>query len=385
MPLDPAPGRRQFLASAALLSGAVAFGQDTAPPLAPPKKEPEKLNLPGPPEKPFGFAVVGLGQLALDQVLPAFGLCRRAKCVALVSGHPEKAKRVAEAYHVDPKNIYDYQTYDKLIDNPAVDVIYIILPNSMHAEYTIRGFKAGKHVLCEKPMATSAAECRAMIAAGDKAGKQLMIAYRLHYEPFNRTAMDLCGKGEIGQIRTVVASNCQTTNAPNIRLSKELGGGPLQDVGVYCLNAARYITHENPASVTAFAERPKSDPRFREVPASVAFTLRFPSGALANCDCSFASDESRYLRAIGSAGWLELDAAFSYSGQRLTVNHGDRRSQLRITAANHFAAEMDHFAGCVAQNKPNRTPGQEGLTDQLVMDAINRAAETGRRVEVSYS
>ena len=203
------------------------------PPLAPPDKQPPNVKLPEPVGKTVGWAIVGLGQLALEEILPAFARAKLSKPVALVSGHPEKARKVAAAYGIDPKAIYNYETYDKLADNPAVDVIYVVLPNSMHAEYTVRGVKAGKHVLCEKPMATTPAECQQMIAAAATAKRKLMIAYRLHYEPYNRAAIDICRvTKQLGKLKSVTASNGQVTKAPNIRLSQALGGGPLQDVGV---------------------------------------------------------------------------------------------------------------------------------------------------------
>ena len=378
------PSRRHFLAAAGLAgAGAlVARAGDDPPPLAPPDNQPPNLKLPDRPHKTVGWALVGLGELCLSEVLPAFALCRLSRPTALVSGHPDKANRVAAAYGIDPKNVYTYDTFDRLADNPDVQVVYVILPNSLHAEYTVRGFKAGKHVLCEKPMAVTPAECEQMIAAGKQAGKKLMVAYRLRYEPFNMTAIDLCRKNEVGKIKGFTASNCQNTKAPNIRLSRALGGGPVGDVGIYCLNAARYLTGEEPAEVTAVAYQPADEPRFREVPESVAFTIRFPSGALANCDCSFGTAESRRYRVLGTDGVLDMEQAFGYRGQRLFLEKGGRRAELKLSPVHHFAAEMDHFSDCVLNDRPPRTPGEEGLADMRVIVAIEEAARTGRAVRV---
>src|SRR5215472_5239063 len=145
-----------------------------------------QLRVPDPPGKKLGWAIVGLGSLSINQILPAFAKCEKSKVVALVSGHPDKANKLALRYGVDPKSIYNYQNYDSIRDNPEVDVIYIVLPNSMHAEYTVRGLQAGKHVLSEKPMANTSAECQQMIDVAKKADRKLMIAYRCHYEPLNR-------------------------------------------------------------------------------------------------------------------------------------------------------------------------------------------------------
>ncbi|MBP3956860.1 Gfo/Idh/MocA family oxidoreductase [Gemmata sp. G18] len=370
------------MAASAGLTGPGLFASADEPPLAPPDKQPPNLKLPEFVGKTVGFAIVGLGQLALEEIMPAFAQCKLARPTALVSGHPDKAKRVAAAYGIDPKHIYDYQSYDRLRDDAAVGAVYIVLPNSMHAEYTIRGFKAGKHVLCEKPMAPTSTDCRAMIATAKEAKRQLMIAYRLHYEPFNRAVMKLCADKAIGAVRTILATNCQVTKAPNIRLSKALRGGPLGDVGIYCLNAARYITREEPIEVAAFADEPTDTPRFREVPRSVAFELRFPSGALAHCDCGFDAAESRWFRVNGSTGFVELDNAFAYRGQKLAVARDSGREEIKVRPVNHFAAEMDHFAECILQSKAPATPGEEGLADMLAIEAIQEAAASGRMVKV---
>ena len=374
------PSRRHFLAAAGLTALTLQARSADNPPLAPPESQSPDAKLPDAPVKPLGWAVVGLGKLAIEEVMPAFALCHQTKPVALVSGHPDKARRIADAYGIDAKKIYGYDNFDKIADDPAIDIVYIILPNSMHAEYTIRALKAGKHVLCEKPMAATVAECTAMNRAAAEAKRQLMIAYRLRYEPFNMTAIDLCRKGELGKLRSISATNGQNVQAPNIRLSKALAGGPVGDVGIYCLNAARYLTGEEPVEVTAIAQQPADDPRFREVPESVAFTLKFPSGVIANCDCSFGSAESRRFRVDGTTGVLDLADAFAYRGQRMTVGKTGAVSELKIAPANHFTAEMDHFSSCVASGKPCRTPGEEGLADMKVIAAIEEAIRTGRKV-----
>lgn len=226
--------RRKFLAAAGVLGAGLVSRLGAAEPLAPPDKQPVGVAVPKPPSRKVGWALVGLGQLAMEEVLPAFGQCRLSQVTALVSGHPAKARQLAKVYGVNEQNIYNYENYDKLRENPDVDVIYIILPNSMHAEYTVRGLAAGKHVLCEKPMATNVAECERMIAEAKNARRKLMIAYRLRYEPFTEKVISIARNMECGRIKLITASNCQDVKAPNIRLSKELGGGPLEDVGVYC-------------------------------------------------------------------------------------------------------------------------------------------------------
>ena len=196
---------------------------------------------------------MGLGSLAINQILPAFSKCEKSKVVALVSGHPDKANKLALRYNVNPKNIYNYQNYDTLKDNPEVDIIYIVLPNSMHAEYTIRGAQAGKHVLSEKPMATSPADCQSMIDAAKKANRKLMVAYRCRYEPFNQEMIRMARSKEFGAIKVIIADHGFNIGDPTQwRLKRELsGGGCLMDIGIYSLQAARYITGEEPTEVTA--------------------------------------------------------------------------------------------------------------------------------------
>ena len=380
------PNRRHFLATSGAVSSTLVAGASSqsadAPPLAPPDKQPPDLVLPEVIKRKVGWAIVGLGQLALEEVMPAFAISQYSRPVALVSGHPDKAKRVAAAYGIESKNIFNYENYDQLANVDDVEVIYIILPNSLHAEFTLRGLKAGKHVLCEKPMASSIDECEQMISAAKAADRKLMIAYRLHYEPFNQRAIALCREKKFGKLRTITATNAQVVDPPNIRLSSDLAGGPLGDIGIYCLNATRYLTGQEPIAVEAFSYQPSDDARFREVPESVAFTLHYPEGVLANCSCCFGAAESRYYRVECVDGVIELDNAFSYQGQRLRTRTSSGTTEEKITPKNHFAAEMDHFSRCILEGQEPRTPGQEGLQDVRLMVAIEEAARSGRRVRI---
>ncbi len=385
----PDPTRRDILrnASHGLLAAGIGAGPLAAASgagivLAPPDKQPPELPIPQPLGRKLGYAVVGLGELALEEILPAFAVAEHSRPVALVSGHADKAKKVAERYGIAEKAIYNYQNYDSLRDNSEVDVIYIVLPNSMHAEYTIRGFAAGKHVLCEKPMAPTVADCQKMIDAGRTADRKLMIAYRLRYEPFNKKAIELCRSGEFGKLRVIEAENLQQTKAPNIRLSKETAGGAMGDVGIYCLNACRYLTGEEPIEVTAWTYSDPADDRFREVEGSVLFNLRFPSGTLAHCSASFGATQARRFRVFGDKGWIELDPAFSYTGQRLHTGMGADKTELHIEPVNHFAAEMDHFSECVMNKKDALTPGEEGLRDMAIIEKVFESARTRRTVSL---
>ncbi len=409
-PTDAAEGmnRRKFLRTAAL-TGAVAWtapgalgdppveaapsvtslrrpsapGVPGAIPLAPPDKQPPTLDVPEP-RKKLGWAVVGLGELSLEEILPAFGECRHSRPVALVSGHAEKARRLAEVYGVDSKAVYDYAGYDRLRDHPEVDVVYIVLPNSLHADFTIRGLQAGKHVLCEKPMATSVAECEAMIAAAGKADRKLGVAYRLHYEPMNLAVEQMCRKKKFGEVKTFTASNCQDVKAPNIRLSGPLGGGPVGDVGIYCINAARTMIGEEPIEALAIQTQPKSDPRFTEVPQSVSFLLRFASGVIAECECSFGTARSSSYQVLCEKGSITMNPAYTYEGLHLSTESEmegvPTKTDWRLPAINQFAAEMDAFSECVRNGQPIRTPGEMGLLDLRVILAVMESAQRGGAV-----
>jgi len=344
-----------------------------------------EVRVPDPPGKKVGYAIVGLGQLAIWNILPAISKCEKAKVVALVSGHPDKANKIAQRYGVNPKNIYNYENYDTIKDNPEVDVIYVVLPNSMHAEYTIRGFKAGKHVFCEKPMATSVADCEAMIAAGKKAGKKLMIGYRCRYEPYNLAMIEMARSQKLGPIKII-----QTDAGFNIgdptqwRLKKAMaGGGSLMDIGIYALQACRYLSGEEPTEVNAMEYTTPNDPRFTEVEESINFQLRFPSGILANATSSYGCEYRSHFRVLTTKGYFELDPAMSYNALRMRVYDGHELSEPNISARDHFLSELEHFSECVMENKDPLTPGEEGLRDMKILMAIYEAAKTGKTIKLA--
>ncbi len=343
-----------------------------------------QLIVPEPPGEKLGWAIVGLGNLAIHQILPAFAQCEKSKVVALVSGHPDKANKLALRYGVNPKNIYNYGNYDSIKDNPEVDVIYIVLPNSMHAEYTIRGLQAGKHVLSEKPMANTPAECQSMIDAARKADRKLMVAYRLRYEPFTQEMIRMAREQELGPVKIIQTSAGFNIGDPNQwRLKKDMaGGGSLMDIGIYALQAARYISGEEPMEINAMAYSTPGDPRFREVEENINFQLRFPSGVLANCTSSYGCAYRSQFHALATKGWFELDPGLSYSGLRMRVNRGNKIEEPSLGVRDHFASEMDHMSQCVMQNKEPLTPGEEGLRDLKIMMAIYEAARTGRTVKL---
>lgn len=341
-----------------------------------------------PKEERIGFAIVGLGRLAIDQILPAFGISKYAKPVALVSGDRAKAEKIAAQYGIKPSAIYDYKNYDQLAQNPEVKVIYIVLPNGMHEEYVVRGAKAGKHILCEKPMANTSAEAGRMIAACKAAGVKLMIAYRQQYEPHNLALREMVANGKLGQLRGFVASNSQRQGDPTQwRLNKALaGGGCLPDVGLYCLNASRFLSGMEPVAVSATLQQPKDDPRFKEVESSVSFSLIFPNGYVATCTTSYDVHKSQFFRLEGTDAWAELSPAFAYHGNKLRWSKLEGEHEIECTPdipeKDQFALEMDHFCECIVEGREPKTPGEEGLRDHRIMEAIYESARTGRVVKL---
>jgi predicted dehydrogenase len=343
-----------------------------------------QLKVPDPPGKKLGWAIVGLGSLSINQILPAFAKCEKSKVVAFVSGHPDKANKLAQRYGVGSKNIYNYENYDSLQNNPEIDVIYIVLPNGMHAEYTVRGLQAGKHVLTEKPMANSPAECQQMIDTARKVDRKLMVAYRCRYEPYNQEAIRIARSHELGPTQMILADAGFPIGDPNQwRLNKKLaGGGSLMDIGIYALNASRYLTGEEPKEVNAMVYSTPGDPRFREVEEHVTFQLRFPSGVLANCTSSYGYFHQSHYRVMGSEARLCLDPATWYSSLRLWVERGNVIEQRDLPEVDHFAAEMDHMSDCVEGNKQPLTPGEEGLRDLTIMQAIYESARSRKTLMV---
>jgi len=341
-------------------------------------------QVPEPPGKKLGWAIVGLGSLSINQILPAFAKCEKSKVVALVSGHPEKAQKLALRYGVSPKSLYDYKNYDSLRDNPEVDVVYVVLPNGMHAEYTIRAHQAGKHVLTEKPMANTPADCEAMIEAARKAGRKLMVAYRCRYEPFNQEMIRMAREQELGPVKAIVADHGFNIGDPKQwRLNRALaGGGSLMDIGIYSLQAARYVTGEEPTEVDAMMYSTPGDERFKEVEETINFQLRFPSGALANCTSSYGFAGQNRYRVIGTKGWAELEPATSYTGLKMRVRRGNATEERDLPARDHFALEMDHMSECALDNKDILTPGEEGRRDLRIMMALYEAAKAGKTVKL---
>ncbi len=328
------------------------------------------------PARKTGYAVIGLGRIA-GHFMPGVLMTTNSRITGLVSGHRDKAERIAAEYNVPAGSIYNYENFDEIAHDPAVDAVYVALPNSMHAEYTIRAAQAGKHVLCEKPMTTSVADAERMIAACKAADVKLMIAYRCHYEPTNLRAVRLIRDGVLGQVQAIESSFGFNIRPGEWRLSKKMaGGGPLFDVGIYCLNACRYLTGDEPEHISAYASVIDHDGRFNEVEENVSWTMKFPSGIVASCNTTYGAPMNGYFRVHGSKGWLEVDQAFVYEGLRLRADFSGTQLDEPNPARDpsHFQAEAEHFSHCIQNGLEPKSPGEEGLRDIRYITEIYRSA-----------
>lgn len=328
------------------------------------------------PPRQTGYAIIGIGRIA-GHFMPATRATTNSKVTALVSGHRDKALRVAAQYGVPESSIYNYDNFDSIASNKSVDAVYVALPNSMHAEYTIRAAKAGKHVLCEKPMATSPADCESMIAACKSASVKLMIAYRCQYDPTHLKAIDLIRSGAIGKVQAIESAFGFNIAPGEWRLEKKMsGGGPLVDVGIYALNASRYLTGEEPQGFGAYTSVIDRDGRFSQVEENVSWTTRFPSGILAACNCTYGADMTGFFKVHGSKGSIDVDPAFNYDGLHLRAAYPGARLDLPNPGRDpyQFVAEAEHFSHCVQNGLEPKTAGEEGLRDMRCITQIYGAA-----------
>jgi predicted dehydrogenase len=329
--------------------------------------------------KPVGFAAVGLGSIS-DIFMKACANSTSVKITALVTGHPsEKGSKYAEMYGIPKSSIYTYEQYEQLASNKDVDAVYIGLPNSMHCEYTVRAARIGKHVLCEKPMAISSAECRTMIQECHAANVKLLIAYRVHYDPTWQQAIQIIDSGGIGEIQSFQGGFFNQQPAGAWRLSRTLGGGgSVLDLGIYPLNAIRHITREEPSSFTAVVSTRDFSGRFAQVEQSVEWTMKLPSGIIASCGCSYGQDGPSFFTINGDKGLLQFQPAFNYDGLHLFGRVNGQPVDVIATgkAPFQFTLEAEHFADCIRNNKRPESPGEEGLKDMLAIEAIYRAAGT---------
>lgn len=324
------------------------------------------------------YAVVGLGHIAQSAVLPAFAHAKRCVLSALISDDEAKLDELSRKYGVEHR----FFDYDSALSSGTFDAIYIALPNHLHCEYTVRAAEAGIHILCEKPMAVTVHECEKMLHAAETGDVKLMIAYRLHFEEANLRAVKIAEEGTIGDVRAMQSVFAIDVNPGNIRLQRQLGGGSLYDVGIYCINAARYIFRSEPIEVTAFTEN-NGEPRFEETDEMTGALLRFPQDRLALLLSSFGAQEVSEFRIIGTKGNLRVEPAFDYAGNlthHLTLD--GKTTKKRFAKRDQFAPQLTYLARCIQNGEEPEPNGHEGLLDVRIIEALYQSAASGSAVQL---
>jgi predicted dehydrogenase len=327
----------------------------------------------------LGIALVGLGGYAGGQLAPALQQTEHCYLAGIVTGTPSKIQRWKSMYSIPDANVYNYENFDSIKDNKDIDIIYIVLPNSMHAEYVIRAAQTGKHVISEKPLGLTTKECDDMIAACKKSGKMFSVGYRLHFEPYNMEMARLGTQEVYGKIKKMSAGFGFTIGDPTQwRLKKALaGGGPLEDLGIYCIQGFCYTTGMDPVSVTA-QEGPKTDPvKFKEVEQSLTWQMEMPNGIICEGRASYG-DSMNFLKAEAEKGIFELTSAYNYSGQAGYTPDGP----MNFPRVNQQAKQMDDFALAIKNNRPTPVPGEMGRRDVRIVEAIYEAMRTGKKVVI---
>ena len=334
-----------------------------------------------------GYAVVGLGAISQQAVLPAFAHTQKAKLVAVVSGDKEKARRLAEQFRA--QNYYSYDEYQKCLRHPEVEAVYIATPPGEHAKYTILAARAKKHVLCEKPLAAAVAECRRMVRACGENAVQFMTGYRKYFEPGSVAMKKLISGGELGRIDVIHAAFTEYRPAgdssPDWLFKPKLsGGGPLMDIGIYCVNTSRWLVDEDPVQATAI-QWSHDRQRFKAVEEGIAFRLNFQSGLVLQGTASWGSALASFIQVHGEKGWASLSPAFAFEEERrLTGKIAGKWFEKEFTAIDEFALELDAFADCIRENREPEPDGEQGMRDIIILDAIYRSAKQGRTVAIRY-
>jgi glucose-fructose oxidoreductase len=326
------------------------------------------------------YAVVGLGGIAQVAVLPAFKHATNSELAALVSEDPAKQTVLGKRYKV--RRVFSCEQYGQCLASGEVDAVDIALPNHMHADYAIAAARAGVHVLCEKPMTMTEEECQAMIGAAQQSRIKLMIAYRLHFEKGNLEAIRIAQSGQIGELRIFNSTFSQQVHAGNVRLRVSSGGGTLEDMGIYCINAARYLFQAEPTEVAAFSAR-NPDPRFTEVDEMTSAVLRFPQDRLASFTCSFGADPVSNYILVGTAGSLRVEPAYEYQTEiKHYLTKNEKTKERVFPKRDQFVAELVYFSDCVLGNREPEPSGAEGLIDVGIIRALRKSAESGSPVKL---
>lgn len=334
-------------------------------------------------KKKIRYAVVGLGHIAQVAVLPGFKNAKsNSELVALVSGDPLKLKKLSRQYKV--ASTYSYEQYDELLQSGKIDAVYIATPNTDHQIFVEKAAESGIHVLCEKPLAGDQEACRAMIRKAQQTRICAMTAYRLHFDPANLKAIQIGQSGKLGDLKffnSIFSYNIQDPH--NIRLQLDKAGGPLHDIGIYCINAARYLFQSEPTEVFAFAAKNPDDQRFSEVEEMLSVTLKFPQNRLAQFTCSFGAAVTSRFDLVGTKGSVTLDSAYEYAaGQEMTITIDEKKKKIKFKKHDQFGAEIAYFSNCVLKHQPPEPSFTEGLADVLIIEAILESLQRQKPIPV---
>ncbi len=358
--------RREFIQKAGIISSSVVFAPNVL--LAATRKKKDKL----------GVALVGLGYYNTDLLAPALQLTEKCELKGIVTGSPEKIPIWQEKYGIKDKNVYNYKNYDDIANNPDIDVIYVVLPPSMHREYTVRGANTGKHIWCEKPMAPSVVDCEAMIKSCADNKVKLAIGYRCQHDPNIQAYMKVAKEQPFGKVKMVTsAAGYFERRTDHWKQKKNMGGGVMGDMGVYAIQGARLATGEEPISVMAQASTTRPE-IYHEVEETMMYQLEFPSGARASCQSTYGVNINN-LQVNYEKGWVKMEPHSSYRGNKGSMSDG---TVIDYPIKMQQQKQMDEDAESIFNNKPMIVPGEEGLRDIKVVEAIYKSAAMGREVKI---
>ncbi len=373
-------GRREFIKGVGLATGAALL----TPPLF--SFMPATNGGRNGQNKKMGIALVGLGRYSTNQLAPALQETENCYLAGIVTGSPSKSEAWKKKYNIPDKNIYNYDNFDEITNNDDIDIVYVVLPIAFHAEFTIRAAEAKKHVICEKPMATTAEEAQRMVDACNANGVKLAIGYRLHFEPFNKRVMELGQKEIFGKVQSIKAADSSDMTGGSLdlwRLDKErAGGGPLMDLGIYCVQGAVYTMGKPPVAVKAEFGEITHPAYFRDVEQSVKWEMEFEDGVVAECETSYADpEEKKLLSGKAENGWWKVDPAYSYEGKKGETSEG----KMDFPNIYEQVYQMDSQAESFRNNRESIVPGEMGVRDMKIIMAIYESAKNGgERVEIRY-
>ncbi|MGB8800253.1 MAG: Gfo/Idh/MocA family oxidoreductase [Candidatus Acidiferrales bacterium] len=336
--------------------------------------------------KKVGFAVIGLGTIAQGFVLPSFAKCKNAKLVAVVSRDKDKAARVARRFKASA--YYSNDEYPQCLANPEVSAVFVATPNGLHESVTVQAAQAGKHVLCEKPLAATAEQATRMVDACRRNRVLLMTAYRKYFEPSTLYLKQLIQSGALGRIDMIHTAFSELylpgKSLPWLVDSKLAGGGPLMDLGVYCVNTTRWLVKEDPAEVSAQSSA-RNTVTFWDVEQGISFRMRFPSGLVAQGSASYGAVLSSFIYVQGTKGWASLTPAFPFDEvRRLTGKIGERTLDRKFAIVDEFGLEIKEFASAIQNRRPVESDGVQGNRDMVILESIYNSARKQRPVVIDY-